>query len=62
MSLHKGDVFLLCSDGLDNEVSNAEIELILKQNDYQRSVELLMELTLSREARDNVTVLVMEVL
>jgi len=62
VSLHKGDVFLLCSDGLDNEVSNAEIELILKQNDYQRSVELLMELTLSREARDNVTVLVMEVL
>ncbi len=57
-----GDKFLLCTDGLDNEVSFNEIEQILDKNDYRTSVDALVALTLSREARDNVTVLVVEVL
>jgi len=56
-----GDKFLLCSDGLDNEVVFYEIEQILNNNDYQTCVDALIALTLSREARDNVTVLVVEV-
>ncbi len=56
-----GDKFLLCSDGLDNEVLFHEIEQIMN-NDYQTNVNGLISLTLSREARDNVTVLVVEVL
>ena len=57
-----GDKFLLCSDGLDNEVSVHEIEQILEKNNYRTSVDGLIALTLSRAARDNVTVLVIEVL
>ena len=56
-----GDKFLLCSDGLDNEVLFHEIEQIMN-DDYQTNVNALISLTLSREARDNVTVLVVEVL
>ncbi len=56
-----GDKFLLCSDGLDNEVHFHEIEQIMN-NDYQTSVNTLISLTLSRKASDNVTVLVVEVL
>jgi len=56
-----GDKFLLCSDGLDNEVLFHEIEQLMNNN-YQTSVNTLISLTLSREARDNVTVLVVEVL
>lgn len=56
-----GDKFLLCSDGLDNEVLFHEIEQIMN-NDYQTNVNALISLTLNREARDNVTVLVVEVL
>jgi type VI secretion system protein ImpM len=56
-----GDKFLLCSDGLNNEVVFHEIEKIMN-NDYQTSVNDLISLTLNREARDNVTVLVVEVL
>jgi type VI secretion system protein ImpM len=56
-----GDKFLLCSDGLDNEVLFHEIEQMMNNN-YQTSVNDLISLTLSREARDNVTVLVVEVL
>lgn len=57
-----GDKFLLCSDGLDNEVYFHEIEQVLTNNYYQNSVEALVALTLSRKAKDNVTVLVVEVL
>ena len=56
-----GDKFLLCSDGLGNEVLFHEIEQIMN-DDYQTNVNALISLTLSREARDNVTVLVVEVL
>ncbi|MDQ7090125.1 MAG: type VI secretion system-associated protein TagF [Methylococcales bacterium] len=57
-----GDKFLLCSDGLDNEVFSHEIEHALNNNNYQGSVDRLIKLTLAREAKDNVTVLVVDVL
>ncbi|NOQ36983.1 MAG: serine/threonine-protein phosphatase, partial [Methylococcaceae bacterium] len=57
-----GDKFLLCSDGLDNEVLPHEIEQLLNDNPHQTNVDALIALTLSREAKDNVTVLVVEVL
>ncbi|MDQ7016048.1 MAG: protein phosphatase 2C domain-containing protein [Gammaproteobacteria bacterium] len=54
----RGDVFLLCSDGLYREVENAEIEALLNQGSPQESAEALVTLALSRGARDNVTVVV----
>ena len=53
-----GDKFLLCSDGLNNVVSNSEIHKILSGED---PISKLIELTYERGAPDNVTILVAEV-
>lgn len=50
-----GDTYLLCSDGLYNEVSTAElIEALTAPDPWLSSLQLL-RLCLSREARDNIT-------
>lgn len=53
-----GDVFLLCSDGLDKEMSFGEIEHIMQTNRHCDIVNTLINETLARGARDNVTVIV----
>lgn len=53
-----GDIFLLCSDGLDKEVTPKEIADILALRDIEISTRQLVDLALQRGARDNVTVLV----
>lgn len=58
----EGDTFLLCSDGLYNEVTNSEIRDSLSVGDCQYSCELLVQRALSRGARDNVTVVVVRAL
>lgn len=53
------DIFVLCSDGLSGQVSNAEIGLIASHlPDLDRATKALVGLTLARGAPDNVTVLV----
>lgn len=59
--LAAGDRFLLCSDGLDKHVQPAEIEQIMRNGEPQRVAERLIELTLSRGATDNVTVIVVHI-
>ncbi|MDG1281327.1 MAG: protein phosphatase 2C domain-containing protein [Pseudorhodobacter sp.] len=56
--LHVGDVFLLCSDGLTGHVTDEEIARHLVKSGSQHVCDKLIELTLSRGAKDNVTVLV----
>jgi type VI secretion system protein ImpM len=53
-----GDVYLLCSDGLDKEVEHGEIAQILCGGDCDTSSRRLIDLALQRGARDNVTVIV----
>ncbi len=53
-----GDLFLLCSDGLNKEMTDNEIEQILNNNSADIAVTRLIDLTLERGARDNVTVIV----
>lgn len=53
-----GDLYLLCSDGLTNEVSDEEIGKTLAGGHCEYAADALLELTLSRGARDNVTVVV----
>lgn len=53
-----GDCYLLCSDGLFKEVHPTEIEKILTEGNCEKSVSQLIELALERQARDNVTVVV----
>ncbi len=53
-----GDIFLLCSDGLSNEVADAAIEhALLPGNCRQASLELL-ELALENGGSDNITAVV----
>ena len=55
-----GDLFLLCSDGLDKELTNAEIEMIFSQNPPEAIANILIDQAEQRGARDNVTVMVAE--
>jgi len=51
------DLFLLCSDGLTGELEDAEIEAVLRAPDLQAAAEELLARTLAREARDNLTLI-----
>jgi protein phosphatase len=53
-----GDLFLLCSDGLSNELSEAAIQQALMPGGCKLACETLLELALDRGARDNVTAVV----
>jgi serine/threonine protein phosphatase PrpC len=50
------DIFLLCSDGLNKEVTDNEIENMLNNQLLEELVPNFIELTLERGARDNVTI------
>ncbi len=57
-----GDRYLLCSDGLSNELSDAEIKKILGgTEDPQDAASLLVESACAAGGRDNVTVVVVDV-
>lgn len=53
--LQPGDIYLLCSDGLYKELTDAEIARTL--NGDEQSVDALINLALQRRARDNVSVI-----
>ncbi|MCU7936481.1 MAG: protein phosphatase 2C domain-containing protein [Candidatus Thiodiazotropha sp. (ex Dulcina madagascariensis)] len=55
-----GDLFLLCSDGLNKEVTDAEIAEILGRYNFQEAIQQLITLTLDRGARDNVTLILVQ--
>jgi protein phosphatase len=53
--------FLVCSDGLTNELTDSQIEDCLNgEPDPQRATERLLQMALSAGARDNVTVIVVD--
>ncbi|MDR6410200.1 PP2C family protein-serine/threonine phosphatase [Paraburkholderia terricola] len=53
-----GDVFLLCSDGLSNEVSDDEMLAVLTAAACENACEELVDLALARGGRDNITAVV----
>ena len=53
-----GDTFLLCSDGLTEHVEDPEMADTLARMGAQEACDALVQLTLERGAKDNVTVLV----
>ena len=61
LELMHGDKYLLCSDGLDKHIADAEMAQILARNDPERAARALIDATLARGATDNVTVSVIEV-
>lgn len=55
-----GDIFLLCSDGLNKEVNDAEIADTLHTATIVQAASQLLERTLTRGARDNVTIVLVQ--
>jgi protein phosphatase len=56
--LNDSDMFLLCSDGLVNEVDDSEIATELIRGDCEKACNNLLNLALSRSAQDNVTLII----
>lgn len=59
--LAANDRFLLCSDGLNRQVSDADIASVLASAGCDHAPEALIERALQTGARDNVTALVVDV-
>lgn len=55
------DRFLICSDGISNEVTDAEILQLLTEEEAAAASHKMLELVLSRTASDNATGVVVEV-
>lgn len=53
-----GDMFLLCSDGLSNEVSDSEICAALVAGDCRQASEVLIDMALKHGGRDNISAVV----
>ncbi|VAW91012.1 Protein serine/threonine phosphatase PrpC, regulation of stationary phase [hydrothermal vent metagenome] len=53
-----GDTFLLCSDGLHNSVSTAEIINCLNDTDINESVSNMLKKALENKAADNVSMII----
>jgi protein phosphatase len=63
LDLVKGDRFLLCSDGLVDEVADEQIESVLRElPEPQAAADALVDLANRFGGRDNVTVVVIDVL
>ncbi|MEN8129415.1 MAG: protein phosphatase 2C domain-containing protein [Pseudomonadota bacterium] len=56
-----GDVYLLCSDGLTNEVGDDEIATELARGNYQQICNNLLDSALNHGARDNISIVVVRV-
>ena len=60
-AIHGGDVFVLCSDGLWNEVTRAEVAETVAQGSPGDAARRLVEIALERQASDNVSVVVVRI-
>jgi protein phosphatase len=61
IEIKEGDIFVLCSDGLSNMVSDEEIKIISINNPPKKAVEKMIEIARERGAPDNVTVEVIKI-
>lgn len=57
----EGDVYVLCSDGLYNFVSNQDILDVIKQNPLDDANQILINLANRRGGSDNITVVVISI-
>ena len=54
------DIFLLCSDGLNKELTDGEIEAMLQATNIKEAIGQLLDLCLLRGARDNITIVLIQ--
>jgi serine/threonine protein phosphatase PrpC len=59
--LNPGDAVLLCSDGLTDLVSPAEIQSTLHNNPPPAAAQALVDLAMQRGGKDNITVVILKV-
>jgi hypothetical protein len=63
LPLVRGDRFVLCSDGLVDEIADPDITTVLSENsDPQVAVDLLIAMANEAGGRDNVTIIIVDVL
>lgn len=55
LKMEKGDIFLFCSDGLTNMVSDEEIFKVIKENSSEDARDKLIALALENGGMDNIT-------
>ena len=55
-----GDVYILCSDGLYRDISDQELLKMALQPDINKICDDMMKLALSREAKDNITTIIIK--
>lgn len=55
LKMEKGDIFLFCSDGLTNMVSDEEIFKVIKENSPEDARDKLIALALENGGMDNIT-------
>lgn len=60
VQIEPGDLFLLCTDGLTGEITDKEIETVLKSFSPAAAVEELVKLALDLGGHDNITVLLVQ--
>jgi protein phosphatase len=61
IALGESEMFLLCTDGLSNAISDAEIQDLVVSHQAQDACKALVDLAVSRGGEDNVTALVVHV-
>ena len=59
--MEKGDRYLLCSDGLTKHITDLDFENILAKGDVEKKCNELIDLTLARGAKDNVTAILIDI-
>ena len=57
----KGDRYLLCSDGLTKHIPDLDFEKMLAKGDVKKKCSELIDLTLARGAKDNVTAVLVDI-
>jgi len=62
VGLNAGDVFLICSDGLHDNVTDSEIQSLLQQESLTDAVEGLVKAANEKGGSDNITVVVVRIL
>ena len=60
--LQADDIFLLCSDGLTGVVPDESIADVLRREDIDTAVQILVDTALERGSRDNITVVAVKCL
>lgn len=60
-ALERGDILLLCSDGLSDMLRDVEIASILKATDFENAAANLMEQSLDNGGKDNISLIMIAV-